>query len=435
MDKLLTVRQAAEYLQIHPQTLYKKREIPRKKIAGGIRFKESELDKYLEQNTVSPFPFYQPVLNGHSFGLKISPENDMTYSGGNGMAKAKSQSRLNIGIGAVYPRKFKCGVRWFLDYRDRNNKRIQEVVKHAQNQQEAVVALQEKVRRVFDDEYNIKREYASMKFKALAEKYLELHAKVNKRGWKKADKIYLDCHLVPRFGEYEITKINSMSIERYKKERQKEGAKNSTINRELSCLRLMFQKAISWGYLVENPMKSVKLFSEKDNYTQRVVSLAEEKKLLENCTPTPVKDFVIFGLNTGMRKSEIQSLEWKNVFLKQGTILVVGTKSGKNRKIPINDKVRSLLVRLHSNNGSGRVLPYTNVYYGFKKAARLAGIPEVRLHDLRHTFATRLIESGADIITVRDLLGHTKSAVTERYTHPNEALKRIAVESLNQDRR
>ena len=61
---------------------------------------------------------------------------------------------------------------------------------------------------------------------------------------------------------------------------------------------------------------------------------------------------------------------------------------------------------------------------------RLAGIPEVRLHDLRHTFATRLIESGVDIITLRDLLGHSQSAVTERYTHPNESLKRVAVDAL-----
>ena len=61
---------------------------------------------------------------------------------------------------------------------------------------------------------------------------------------------------------------------------------------------------------------------------------------------------------------------------------------------------------------------------------RLAGIPEVRLHDLRHAFATRLIESGIDIITVRDLLGHSQSAVTERYAHPNKSLKRIAVDAL-----
>lgn len=191
-----------------------------------------------------------------------------------------------------------------------------------------------------------------------------------------------------------------------------------------------------WGYLAESPMKGVKSFSEKDNFMERVLSPEEEKGLLENCASRPVKDFIVFGLNTGMRKGEILSLEWKNVFLNQRTILVAGTKSGKNRKIPINDTLYSLLTKLHDNggNGNGRIFPYVDVYSSFKKAARLTGIPEVRLYDLRHTFATRLIESGVDIITVRDLLGHSRSTVTERYTHPNESLKRVAVESLIQDK-
>jgi integrase len=363
--------------------------------------------------------------------LKIPPEHGMDYFGGkNGMAKAKSQSRLNIGIGAVYPRKFRCGVRWFLDYRDKNGKRVQRVIKHAQNQQEALMALQEEVRRAFDAEYNLKREYGSMKFEDLAEKYIELHAKVHKRGWKKADKIYLGCHLVPYFRGYEIARINSEYIEGYKKQRLCEGVKKSTVNREMSCLRLIFNKAIGWGYLDESPMKDFKFFSEKDNFMERVLSPEEEKRLLENCTSRAVKDFIVFGLNTGMRKSEILSLEWKNVSLEQRAILVTMTKSGKNREIPINDILYSLLARLRGSNGGERMFPYTNVYWSFKKAARLAGIPEVRLHDLRHTFATRLIESGVDIITVRDLLGHSQSAVTERYTHPNESLKRVAVDAL-----
>jgi excisionase family DNA binding protein len=183
MDKLLTVCQAAEYLQLHTQTLYKKREIPRARIGGSVRFKKSDLEKYVEQNTINPLPFHQPLLNSQPFNLKIPPENDMNYSGGqnNGMAKVKSQSRLNIGIGAVYPRKFKCGIRWFLDYRDKNDKRVQRVIKHAQNQQEAITALQEEIRRAFDAEYNLKRELGSMQFEALAEKYLELHVKVNKK--------------------------------------------------------------------------------------------------------------------------------------------------------------------------------------------------------------------------------------------------------------
>jgi integrase len=217
------------------------------------------------------------------------------------------------------------------------------------------MALQEEVRRAFDAEYNVKREYGSMEFEALAEKYIELHAKVHKRGWKKADKIYLGCHLVPYFKGYEIARINSEYIERYKKQRLGEGVKKSTVNREMSCLRLVFNKAISWGYLDESPMKNFKFFSEKDNFMERVLSLEEEERLLKNCASKAVKDFIVFGLNTGMRKSEILALEWKNVSLEKRAILVTMTKSGKNREIPINDTLYGLLDRLHSINGSGRM--------------------------------------------------------------------------------
>ena len=423
MDKLLTVKEVAETFNFHPQTIYKNLDkIPHTRIQNkSIRFREPDIAEYLKKKTILP-QFHNYSNSG------MIPSDKIT--GGNGMAKAKSQSRLNIGIGAVYPRKFKCGIRWFLDYQDKDGKRVQVVVKHAQNQQDAIKALQEQVRRVFDDEYNIKRKKGLTRFESLAKEYLEVHAKVNKRGWKKADKIYLDCHLIPYFGECEITKIDSMLIEKYKRERIEEGAKQSTVNRELSCLRLIFNKAVSWGYLTESPMKNFKFFSEKDNFMERVLSPEEEERLLESCSSMRVKDFILFALNTGMRRGEILSLDWKNVSLNQRVILVTGTKSGKNRKIPINDTLYNFLAKLYGRNGNGLIFPYVNVYWSFKKAAKLAGISEVRIQDLRHTFATRLIESGVDIVTVRDLLGHSHTTITERYTHPNESLKRTAVESL-----
>ena len=359
MNKLLTVKQVAEeILNCHPQTIYKNLyKIPHTRtLKNSIRFKKSDIAKYLEGKAVPPqFQYYSNVNFSLNFSDDIMPPDKIT-GGQNGMATAKSKSRLNLGIGAVYPRKFRCGVRWFFDYRDKNGKRVQRVIKHAQSQQEAIKALQEEIRRVFDDEYNLKRERGSMKFEALSEKYIELHAKVNKKGWKKADKIYLGCHLVPCFGEYEIAKINSEHIERYKKQRLEEGVKKSTVNRELSCLRLIFNKAISWGYLDESPMKDFKFFSEKDNFMERVLSVEEEKRLLENCASRAVRDFIVFGLNTGMRKSEILSLEWKNVSLEKRAILVTMTKSGRNREIPINDTLYSLLARLHSTNSNGRIV-------------------------------------------------------------------------------
>ena len=71
----------------------------------------------------------------------------------------------------------------------------------------------------------------------------------------------------------------------------------------------------------------------------------------------------------------------------------------------------------------------------FKGAGERAGVEGLRFHDLRHTFASRLVENGADLITVKDLLGHFSVRITERYTHSNKNTKRQAVESLAQSRR
>jgi site-specific recombinase XerD len=84
-----------------------------------------------------------------------------------------------------------------------------------------------------------------------------------------------------------------------------------------------------------------------------------------------------------------------------------------------------------SNPVTGK--PYVDLKKAFKTACEEAGISGLRFHDLRHTFASRLVENGVDLITVKDLLGHSTVKVTERYTHPNKSLKRKAVESLVQD--
>ncbi len=144
-----------------------------------------------------------------------------------------------------------------------------------------------------------------------------------------------------------------------------------------------------------------------------------------------------------MRKAEILNLKWNQIDFANDKIRVEKTKSNRVRFIPINDVLREELECLRSQNGHGSFLfinaqtqkPILRIDKSFKSACRRAGIKGLRFHDLRHTVASRLIEKGADIITVKELLGHSRISSTQRYTHSGDERKRKAVEMLSEPRK
>jgi len=141
-----------------------------------------------------------------------------------------------------------------------------------------------------------------------------------------------------------------------------------------------------------------------------------------------------------MRRGEILSLKWEQVDLQKKEIRVIQTKTDKPRTVDINSRLFELLMNLKGqgendscvflNPKTGR--PYGKLQKSFKTACEKAGIKNLRLHDLRHTFASRLIERGADIIRVKELLGHSTVRITERYLHSSREERKRAVELLCQ---
>jgi integrase len=269
--------------------------------------------------------------------------------------------------------------------------------------------------------------------------YLRDYSMVKKRAWRSTDRIYLNANLIPYFGEHELTKITTLLVERFITKRVNDGVKKSTLNRDLSCLKKMFNKAIDWNYLSENPLRKVKMFSEKDSVRERILSENEEARLLEESSEH-LRSIIVVALNTGMRLGEILNLQWNQVDLRNKRIQVEKTKSGRSRFIPVNDVLLKELQVLRSGDGqtpylfanpkTGKAL--TTIKTAFNAACRRSGIKGLWFHDLRRTFATRLLQNGVDIITVQNLLGHHSVVVTERYLHTNEDTKRQAVEMLVQ---
>lgn len=255
--------------------------------------------------------------------------------------------------------------------------------------------------------------------------YLQRHASLKRSGNR--DERTLRIHSLPRFGNHRLTSITPKLLAEYQALRASE-AKPATVNREIALLKTMFNLAIRWGYADKNPVLGLKMLRE-DNLTQRVLSPEEEARLLE-VSKEPYRSFIVLGLNTGLRRGELLDLRWEDVSLPFGQLVVRRSKGGEPRKVPLNRPSQEVLRKLRPKE-TGRVFPEGEIRaldHHFREARLKARIQGLRIHDLRHTFASRLVARGADLVTVKDLLGHSVILTTMRYAY-SRAHKQ-AVESL-----
>ena len=277
-------------------------------------------------------------------------------------------------------------------------------------------------------------------FEDFADQFLKEYSEVNKRpSSARGDKNSLG-HLKPFFKNRYLNTIGPELVEKYKAERIKE-VSPASVNRELACLKTIFNKAQEWGKIPVNPIagKRVRKFTE-NNKKQRVLTQEETAGLMANAGGY-LKPFLIIALNTGMRRNEILTLKGNDVdFLHaELTIRAEVSKSKKPRTIPMNRLVADAIREMPRGNRSGLVFfnPETgtnvkDIKTSFKTACRNAKIAGVRIHDLRHTAATRMIEAGVDIMTVKEILGHSSVEITMRYCHPSRETKARAMDKLGE---
>jgi len=431
--QLLSLPEAAFFFNVSESFLYNHREIPRIKIGRKILFDKKELEAFLKKHThrIERFTLEFPSLD-----LSLETYDKLYLKGG----KSKvGQKVWSYPFGSVYLRLTKSGKeRWYIYYRV-DGERIREVVKNAQSRADALKVLQVKVADAFRGKHGFKKEKRRVKFCDFADQYLENYAIINKaeKSWK-TDGYYLKG-MKEFFGDMYLDEITALKIEKYKAKRLEKGVRTSTVNRCLAIIRKMLNLAVEWGYLLEESKTKIKLFPEKDNLIERVLTEQEEERLLA-ASPVHLRPILVVALNTGMRLGEILSLQWNQIDFRTKRIRVERTKSGRIRYVDINNQLLEELINLKGINGQRTYLffnqrtkkPLTTVKKAFKSACAGADIKGLRFHDLRHTFATRLVERGVDLITVKELLGHHSIVITQRYTHSNSEQKRKAVEVLDQ---
>jgi site-specific recombinase XerD len=241
-------------------------------------------------------------------------------------------------------------------------------------------------------------------------------------------------------GTRPVRQIVPSELARYVARRQEDGKAPATINRELAFLKRLFTIAITDGLADTNPVKRIPFFTE-NNARIRYLTEEEEPRLHEEIGDEEWSK-VAFAMHTGFRQGNQFALEWANgVNFDAGTITARKPKGGTDYTVPMNDTVRDLLRALPSRLKSRYVFPSSTgrtpmgsqnfLHRVFVPALRKAKIDDFHWHDLRHTFASRLVMAGVDLRTVQELMGHKTLAMTLRYAHLSPAHQRDAVRRLD----
>lgn len=273
-----------------------------------------------------------------------------------------------------------------------------------------------------------KTEYKQiLKFKEFAiEQYLPF-VKNYKRSWE-LDEGLLRIHICPVIGQKYLDEVTRDDVVGIQNKKVADGIAPATANRMVKLLRYMFNLAIKWqaAGVQSNPAKGVPMLVE-NNEIGRYLSTEEISRLYEAVTKSsnpllaPIISLLIL---TGARKSEVLNARWEDFDLSRKRWRIPLSKSGKARHVPLSDGAIKILDGVPRLEGSVYVFPnpdtgepFTSVYRSWFTARRNAGLDDVRIHDLRHSFASFLVNSGRSLYEVQKLLGHTQIKTTQRYAH------------------
>jgi integrase len=277
------------------------------------------------------------------------------------------------------------------------------------------------------------------------QEYYKKHAKQHLRSWANLDEMHR-LRISKRFGHLQLNKFSRREVQQWLNELKASGLADSTCSHYGKMLRQALNLGIQWELLEVNPIANIKLFSS-DNRVENVMSTAQLKALLSTLNNVSdrrkVASLVIkFLLFTGARVNEALHAQWADIDRKNRTWTVQATnsKSKQRRSIPLNDAAIAVLDELKSEDrsewlftspkggGTQRLTTISKVYQEIRKDA---GLPWLRLHDLRHNFASMLVNSGRTLYEVQQILGHSDSKVTERYAHLSTATLQDAANAVS----
>lgn len=255
-----------------------------------------------------------------------------------------------------------------------------------------------------------------------------------KRSWK-TDESMLRNHLLPALGKRHLDEISKSDIVAMHHGCKAKGAAPGSANRLLILARYIFNLALRWEIpgIHKNPTAGVPLF-EENNKKERCLSKEEALRLyaVMQGSEAPMLKFIVpMLIMTGARKREVLDAKWVDFDMQKRLWRIPISKSGKARYVPLSEGVVKLLAQVRvlqqswpamldcpwpfANPATGK--PFVSIFWAWNTARTKAGLPDVRIHDLRHSFASFLINNGRSLYEVQKILGHTQVKTTQRYSH------------------
>lgn len=262
------------------------------------------------------------------------------------------------------------------------------------------------------------------------------HAKAHKKTWEE-DAWKIEKRIIPAMGHLRLSTISARDVTAYHSA-EKSRTSAITANHHLRLLKRMLNLAVKWGFIERNPAAGMENFREPP-HRERYLSREELPRFL-SAMETQRDRLSVAALKlllfTGCRRNEILSLKWSQIRFAENRILLIQTKNGRSRSVMLNNRALDVLHELLSIREEGQEHlfpakpgakePYRRgIRKTFYAVCKEAGIEGLRIHDLRHSFATLAIQGGASLFDVQKLLGHQDIAMTQRYAHMvDEGLQR-----------
>jgi integrase len=250
----------------------------------------------------------------------------------------------------------------------------------------------------------------------------------------------IETHLRPRWGKVRLCDIHTREVAKWLAEKLDGGLAPATVEKIRVTFNRSFELAAKWGTPggQVNPVRGVAR-RKFNNARQRYLTAEEAKRLQRavEASPNPQLKFIVaLLLLTGARKSELLRAKWQNVDLERKTWYIPDTKTGVPRHVPLSEAAIAVIHQLPIYDRCEWLIPnpdtkepFVSIKHAWDTARLNANLRGLRVHDLRHSFASALANRGIDLYTIGKILGHADHQSTARYSHLSSGTLRKAVEA------